>query len=403
MPRSPGRVRWLFAGTLAAACAGAACSTLLGIDTLTNATETADAAPPDVGVDAGPGCTPLHPPARSAVSDDDAGASYTLAMNVFGLGLEKSSTKDLYWDLDGVCTCTDPDAAERCARPTPIDPDTCDLADGRDGTGNRALQVISKAVPQVSDQTLAAKLEAGAYGAVISLRKYNGALYDSVVQVDIAPSFGTVVLQNGAPVVDAKGRLVNAPLAHDGNDLWSFDPTFASLDGALVKSTFSDPNAYVSDGVLVAHFPVLFMAGQFGITNENPVLFRLTDVVAGAKIESSGDGFKLTRGKLGGRIRAADMLRSFGVWTDPFGTKNEGICDGSTVYETIQAGLCQKLDVRSPAADDGKGLPCDALSFGILFGAEPAKVHGPVAYPYVPTTCFSGVVDTTPATTNACP
>jgi hypothetical protein len=79
------------------------------------------------------------------------------------------------------------------------------------------------------------------------------------------------------------------------------------------------------------------------------------------------------------------------------------MCDGSPTYGAIQAKLCDKLDVRSPASDDGKGLPCDALSFGIQFASEPAKVYGPWPYPYAKTTCFNGTIDTTPAASGACP
>ena len=106
---------------------------------------------------------------------------------------------------------------------------------------------------------------------------------------------------------------------------------------------------------------------------------------------------------MGGRVRAADMLRSFGVWWDPLLTSVD-LCEGSPTYTAIQGKICGKLDVRSPASDDGKGLPCDALSFGVQFAAEPAKAYGPFSYPYAKTTCFtSGVIDTKPATTNPCP
>lgn len=386
-----------------AACAALACSSILGIDALTNLPDpngTGDGG--DAGQDGGGACKPAHPPTNSATSDDDAGAEFTFAMNSFGIGLEKTSTADIYWDLDNVCTCTDPKAKEQCKRPVAADPDTCDLADGRDATGNRALQLIASAVPKISDQTLSQNIQAGNYGALVSVRKYNGALNDSRVQVDIVPSYGTVTLKAGVPVVDSKNVLINPKVVHDGNDLWSIDPAFGSVDGALVSSPYADANAYVRDGMLVAHFPVLFMVAQFQITNSNPIVFRITDVVAAAKIEA-GDagGFRLTGGKMGGRIRAADMLRSFNVWWDPL-ESSVGMCDGSPTYGAIQAKMCDKLDVRSPAADDGKGLPCDALSFGIQFAAEPAKIYGPWSYPFASTSCFSGTIDKAPSAATPC-
>ena len=406
MRRSRTRGRWLLGSTVvAAACTALACSSLLGIDTLTNLPESTDAGDGgDTGSDGGSGCTPDHPPANSGISDDDAGADFTFAMSTFGIGLEKTATTDIYWDLDNVCTCIDPKAIEQCKRPVAADPDTCDLPGGRDATGNRALQLIASAVPKISDQTLAAQIQAGHFGALVSLRGYNGGLNDSRVQVDIVPSYGTVTLQAGKPQVTGDaGLLVNPPVVHDGNDLWSIEPQFGSLDGTLVSSPFADRNAYVRDGLLVAHFTVLFMVAQFDITNSNPIVFRITDVVVAAKLEKDDAGsYHLTGGKMGGRVRAADMLRSFNVWTDPL-QSSVGMCDGSPTYGAIQAKLCDKLDVRSPASDDGKGLPCDALSFGIQFASEPAKVYGPWPYPYAKTTCFNGTIDTTPAPSGACP
>jgi hypothetical protein len=170
------------------------------------------------------------PSERPAPSDAPPLPPIYLAIHDVQLGaLDKdgkpnaNAWKDFGFDLDNTCTCIDPNAVEQCKRPLAADPDTCDLAGGRDATGNRALQLIASAVPKISDQTLSQQIQAGHFGALVSLRKYNGALNDSRVQVDIVPSYGTVTVNAGVPLVNGKGILVNPAVAHDGNECIAVD------------------------------------------------------------------------------------------------------------------------------------------------------------------------------------
>ena len=381
----------------------AACAGLLGIEDLTNAIDAA----PDVK-DAAPEatpfpCTPAHPAERGDASDVDGGTAYLFGMKTLVVGLEQGAQLGtIAWDLDSHCTCQDKVNVEACVRPTPSALETCDLEDGRDVAGNLSLRQATALVKDISDSNLAAQLAAGKFGAVIVLRGWNGAPDDPKVRVDFAPSYGTVLTDDaGAPILNG-GFLQNAPLKHDGTDKWGFAPAFASANGSLLDAAAHDDDAYVRDGTLIAHFPLVNVAVYFGIGNRNPLVFRVVEAVATAKIATGDAGaLALTDGRIGGRVLTADMLRTFGAWEDPLGGF---MCPntGSFAYDAIQGAMCKNRDIRGSAADDHNGLPCDAISFGLGFSAEPGVIYGPVGYSYKTTDCFNGTVPTTPATGDPC-
>ncbi|CAN5508863.1 hypothetical protein BH09MYX1_BH09MYX1_33230 [soil metagenome] len=377
-----------------------ACAGLLGIDDLTNAPDAASDAS-DAATETGPTvCVPSHVVDRSDAADDDAGADYILGIDSLALGLEQSAQTDISWDLDNHCTCEDKVTPEACIRPTPSAAETCDGKDGRDLAGNLALRQATSLVAGVSDTNLAAQLENGKFGAVIVVRGYNGTANDPKVRVDFAPSYGTILTDDaGTPIKTGNGSLQNAVLKHDGTDRWGWAPTFATASGNALDSLAFDEGAYVRDGMMVAHFPVVFVAVQFALTNGNPLVFRVVEVVVSAKIDTTAGGLTLTGGRVGGRVHIGDMLRSFFVWTDPTGGD---LCEGSVAYTAIQGGLCRNRDIRSLTADDHKNLPCDAISFGLGFSAEPGLLYGEVGFNYKKTSCFDGTVPTTPSTSEPC-
>ncbi len=400
----------VFALAACGACAvlvGAACTDILGIQTLSNGTppspdsgdDVMEAGAPDVS------CDPLHPFARPNAADTDASDfQFTLATYSFKAGLELTSGDDIYYDLDNACTCSGAPNSESCQRPDAASPDSCDLSRGRDGTGNLTLKYLHTYVSGVSDKNLIANLDQGIFGMLATIRGYDGAQDDPNVQVDIIQSHGTV--QESAPGVpmtklDHGVNVLDTPaLKRDGTDEWSYDPNDGTADDAgLISSDAHDGNAYVAGGVLVAHFPVLRINVDFKLTNDNPIVVRITDAIVSAtvtRIDDAGAPYQLDNGKVAGRWRLADMLAAFGGWTDPFGSGNEGICPGSPAYAPVQSAACPRRDVRSVSSEDGKNLPCDSLSFGIGFTAGPAKVWGPWQYPYRDTTCFDASVATGP-------
>lgn len=389
-----------------AALVGAACTDILGIQTLSNGQPPGPDAGEDV-VDAGPpdvACDPLHPFARPNVADTDASDfDFTLAAYTFKAGLELTNNDDLYYDLDDVCTCSGAPAAvsESCERPDAASTDSCDLSRGRDGTGNRTLEYLHTYVSGISDATITKELDQGVFGVLATIRDYNGAQDDPHVRVDIVQSHGTVQGPPGNPKLKSdQGELVldTPALQRDGTDEWSYDPQTGTADDAgLLTGEASDDNAYVAAGVLVAHFPLLHLNFDLKISNDNPISLRVTDAVVTAtltRLDDAGAPYRLDNGKIAGRGKLADLIAAFGAWHDPFGAAGQGICPGSAAYAPVQSAACARRDLRSTSAEDGKNLPCDSLSFGFGFTAGPAKVWGPWAYPYRSTSCFDASVVT---------
>lgn len=379
--------RWLILGSVAAVSA-LACTSILGIQSLSNGPEAVDGSQPDTFVvqpdTSTLPCSLLHAPER--VDGGDTGSiNFTVATNAMQFGIDSPDTADIYYDLDNACTCEATDA-ESCTRPLvggQPSPDTCDLSNGRDGTGNRAIALLT-AVPGFSQMNLTTNLAAGTYGAVMSVRGYDGTADDPHVRIDIARSYGTI------GKTDA-GALVNVPLRNDGTDVWSYDPALASDDGTLITSKTFDDAAFVRNGVLVAHFAAVLFNLQFKIGNNNQLTLRFTDVVITGNLQQSdaGAGWTIANGRVAGRITAADLVKTFSVWNDPIiGDNFTGICSGTPIFTTVTDKLCQRLDVRSAAAEDGKGMPCNALSFGVGFSAGPMKLYGGVGYNYKSTSCF---------------
>ncbi len=392
--------RWLVLAVIAAGSA-VACTSILGIDTLTNGPEKLDATKQDMTAPdttpLPPTCTPFHPPSPPDAGDDGGGTSFTLATSAIVLAMDQPDKADIYYDLDNQCTCDIPDA-ESCVRPLnggqPLS-DTCDLSNGRDGTGNRAIALLTN-VQSIKESTLEANVTAGQYGLVISVRGYNGLPDDPQVRVDVARSYGTVEV-NG----------VTTPLKKDGNDPWTYEPKTATDDGKLITSVYFDANAYVHDSVLVAHLPVLVVNIQLladKSNNHNQISLRLVDVTVTGTVgvSDAGPGLMLSEGRGVGRISASDLTKTLSVWNDPL-DMSQGICVGSPLFSTLIGKICERLDLRTNASEDSKGLPCNAMSFGIGFTATPAKVAGPKPFQFAKTTCFDGTADPAVPGTFVCP
>ena len=91
------------------------------------------------------------------------------------------------------------------------------------------------------------------------------------------------------------------------------------------------------------------------------------------------------------------MTKTLGVWNDPLDGK-QGICPGSPIFTTVVNKICERRDLRSQKSEDGKGLACNAVSFGLGFTATPAKIAGPKDFKYATTSCFDGGDPATPGT-----
>jgi len=129
---------------------------------------------------------------------------------------------------------------------------------------------------------------------------------------------------------------------------------------------FFDQNAYVNDGVLVAALP---KAGLVFVGNDSLVELTLVAGYVTATIAGDGtSGWSLTNGLLVGRWKLEDFFAAVRTMT----SGGDPLCTDSNVYQMLKTAVCTFPDIHSelsPPTD-----PCDAISFGMGFEAEPAQL-----------------------------
>lgn len=283
----------------------------------------------------------------------DGGAPQIAALN---LDLQCSSSVDTTSCISKATT-PEPD------QPTPV---------GGDNAGYHLISIPGPTSP-FTPKGIYDALQAGQFGAVLSLDLYNGELDDPSVKVNIFPALG---VNKGTPEFTQ-------------TDEWFPDKAFDK--GGATSAFFAF--GYVANGQLVVH---LDGAGgsQNGVEFYVPVggegsylTLHLTNVVLTAKVTKDftdvdgGDAgtpnYILTDGVVAGRWATTDMLAAIGALDDSDG---KGVCDptGTQGYsEIVKGAICEAADLARNASDDvnaqaaadgKKKVACGAVSVGARFG-----------------------------------
>ena len=359
--------------TRAYVVSGLACATALAavacppLDYLSSGGD--DAPAPDAGGEASPldagdaGCPSARPPALTPGLP--AGATGpTLVFAVRSLGFSDPDGGAIGYDLDRTCTCQDPGAKPSCKAPTAVE--TCDGAEGRDAVSESLLSLVS-------DDPNAA-IKSGARTTLFQVVGGSGAPDDAEVVVQGYPSAGiwatntegTAFVDDGGVLPDG-GRARSISPTWDGNDRWTIDPA-GKPDGAPVFVI----SGYVRDNVLVASVPEPNrVPGEL----VGPGVLKgvdLHDAILTGRIVKSADGrYTIEGGIVTGRVEARTLAGITAV------QKRDGgfVCEPlpPAVATAYVARVCDARDIRARASDDGKDLPCDALSFVATFSAAEAK------------------------------
>src|SRR5205807_960876 len=110
-----------------------------------------------------------------------------------------------------------------------------------------------------------------------------------------------------------------------------------------------------------------FTLGGSGVST---VSVKLTGgMVTGTLIQSDAGGFAIRDGVLAARWALADIFASLSSYRDSNGAP---ICKGTVAYNFGKSTICGSADILSTTG--GPSDPCDALSFGIGFTADPARI-----------------------------
>ncbi|MBW2458071.1 MAG: hypothetical protein JRI68_26440, partial [Deltaproteobacteria bacterium] len=120
------------------------------------------------------------------------------------------------------------------------------------------------------------------------------------------------------------------------------------------------------DGVLVAALP---QAGLVLSNNDSVTEFHLVQGYLTATIEGDNQtGWSLTGGQLVGRWKLEDFFKTVRTIT----SGGDPLCIGNNIYEMLKTAVCTFPDIHSELLPPTE--PCDAISFGMGFEAEPAQL-----------------------------
>jgi hypothetical protein len=348
-------------------------------------------------------------PPRPAMSDPSiySGLSLVFAMQSVDVGVGVGpdgglTTKDgglvpatnpqphIGFDLDDACTCC-PGGTTSCVQASTGD---CDDDAGRDNTGIKLFRTL-EGTGQMGNEAVDQALASGLYGIVIQMTGYNGQLNDRDVTVNVFASNG-IVLAGGA-----------VPL-HNGTDKWTVDPRYVNSGNTIVgtdceldngnncPATYSDPSAYVTCGVLVAHPPpaVPFTFGgraAFGGTEmllqESAIVGTLQPTTVETTSGGTSPGWKIVNGSVSGRWLSQDLLSNMATIPDPMSDSGAFICGDDNIYKVLKPFVCGLQDIMSASGSDNMGLDCNSISMAFGFTAEPALLGVVAPIPQQPAGC----------------
>ncbi len=294
------------------------------------------------------------------------------------LGVDSSAPLPPFgYDLDKTCTCPGATTCKQAPGTTKI----CDDDAGRD---HIALQLFRDLAPSSQAGSLQANqaMQAGQFGILLQITGYNQRANDTQVSVRLYASNGIDGIQDGG---------TPSP-NHDGNDKWTVDPAYlvqgqllgnidCETNSSACTPEFVDDHAYVSGGVLVAHLSSAPLT--FGYrANLGGALMMLTDAVIVGTLRQvtlfgSFQGWSIADGSISGRWQTSQLLSNLATIPNPL-LDGSFVCGtdplGAPVYRYFKPLICGLQDIASSERNDNKGVPCDALSMGFAFQAEPARL-----------------------------
>jgi hypothetical protein len=310
-------------------------------------------APPDSGP-VGPACGKTYPDPPGG-KDSPVASTFVVAIHSIDMG--EGEPEPPGYDLDHQCTCVN-DAGPTCV---PVIP-SCDAADGVDNAAAKLINLVSIATGggMFGSSYFSSTANGGSWSMLIQVSGYNGQADDPAVDVALFASVGTQ----------------GVPPKWDGTDAWPVSAT-SVLGGDVTKPIITSKGAYVSNHVLVAAVPSvpITIAGA----HEQITITMSAGVVTGT-LQSQGNGWHISDGIIAARWYEPDIFTALSSYRDnngkPFCT------DAPITYNTAKATICNSLDILKDGSGP-KSLPCDSLSMGIGFKADPA-ILGVVLLPPAP-------------------
>jgi hypothetical protein len=327
-------------------------------------------------------CQGVRPPAANGDDGNMSELDFTVAVRTIDLGEDDvEEGPRVGYDLDNTCTCLE-DAGPSCVVPDFATEDHCDGPGGIDNAVAQLFNYASVFNEQAFDsQFQSENAEQGDWSLIVRVQQYNGQANDEQVVVSLYAS----------PGMQEDPCLGPDPMpAWDGSDRWPVDSVSLETAGAggfggsgsggeggecvggygghqgydVDQPRFFDAAGYVAGGVVVANVPE---AGLSFVNDDGVVQIKLVAGFLTARIEALADGYGLRDGVLTGRWRLSDFFATLNRFT----SGGEPLCTDSAIYALVKNAVCKFPDI---AAEIDPNTPCDALSFGMSFSADPAQI-----------------------------
>ncbi len=309
---------------------------------------------PDVGVpEAGPPvCNrATYPDPPSGMDGGVSGPTLVFALRSIDIG-DMGTTPG--YDLDNTCTCLY-DAGPSCTGASGQVSTYCDLpaGSGNEGIDNQASKLFSlielPVGPAVfSSSVFSLQANSGAWSLLFRIEDYNGLPDDPSVEVTLFPTPGF----GGTP-------------AWMGNDAWPVNAS--SVDGGLSNPKYVSNGAYVAGGTLVASMPTAALTMHGG--GYDAITIQLSAGVITAQLSQLNGLWYMKNGVIAARWALSDVFKALGSYRDNNGVP---ICTSDVpTYTIAKQAICQDADILVDGTQP-KSAPCDALSIGLGFTADPA-------------------------------
>jgi hypothetical protein len=306
---------------------------------------TATAPSPTAGTEAGGAPDPLVLAVwrwdNGSQSEDDAG---------------QPLYRNIGFDLDN--TCTGEGQGPSCVEPSWA---TAKHDDGVDGIDN-AYGQLSQTTAMGSLSVTATNLATTAV-PLLRVRQYSGEADDNQVEVCLYMAFGLTREDGGG-----------GP-SWDGNDRWTIlsevlESSDAGATPSVDRPRFCDERAYVSGGVLVAHFPEARWPGGLFVT---PTwLLPVEHVVVAGTLTQRDNRWELQDLVTGFSSKLVDdliALKESVVLPVPGASP---ICQVKSEYERFRRDYCAIADIASVVGTPS--APCDSVSAGFVLQAKQAQI-----------------------------
>lgn len=359
--------------------ASSACAAIFGLDDLSDANYRTDAGVPidgatptdgaamqDAGPDvADPRCARLSLPDKPTVSGSAAtpGDVYA-ALKRLRLGTTEGDPV-IGFNLDR--RCTDDRTQTSCitkaldgVETVPQDKDG-GAGPGIDNAGTSLLSLLAGFGGAFSQTGIDELVTTGEFGMVFRILNWNQEPNDSDVTLEVFPAFQATGLSDGG---------VRLPKPQFGpGDIWTLDARYQAIETHSTLKSIPGA-AYVTNGVLVAHFDQLVIPLK-SPDDARPLDLIVREGIFSGAITKEGSRFKVD-GTFAGRMRTIDFLEQVRLIhvQDSAGIFDAGVCDPPNdeqhAYGLLKRTVCAARDIMSSSTLDNQNKACDSLSVGFL-------------------------------------